>query len=143
MKNPCPIRSIDAEETLPIRHVVLRKGMPIESARYAHDHTSAHLGYFKDEKLLGVASLCEEDFESEKAMRLRGMAVLPKAQGKGVGKALVERAITEADARGIEILWCTARTSAQGFYEGLGFVVQGDIFEVEHHGPHVVMFRAV
>lgn len=135
------VRAITTEETLPIRQPVLRQGLPIASARYPNDKMSVHLGCFENGVLFGVASYCEEEFEGRAAMRLRGMAVLPDAQRKGVGKVLVEKAILDARAKGVQQMWCTARTSAQGFYEGLGFVVKGEVFEVERHGPHVVMVR--
>ena len=64
------------------------------------------------------------------AYRLRGMATEPSEQGKGYGKMVLNSVMDylskETES---EILWCNARTSAFEFYEKMGFIKQGNLFE--------------
>jgi ribosomal protein S18 acetylase RimI-like enzyme len=71
--------------------------------------------------------------------RLRGVAVLEAARGKGVGSAMMEHLLAHARARGGKLAWCNARINAVGFYEQLGFVREGGEFELPQIGTHVVM----
>jgi ribosomal protein S18 acetylase RimI-like enzyme len=66
------------------------------------------------------------------------MAVEPAVQGQGIGRELVE-ALKARFTERRESLWCNARTTAAGFYVGLGFEVVGVPFDVPGIGPHVVM----
>jgi predicted GNAT family N-acyltransferase len=67
-------------------------------------------------------------------------AVLPAWRGKGVGRAVMERLLDEADARGLRQLTLHAQTYAEGFYVGFGFVAEGDVF-MEAGLPHRQMVR--
>ena len=105
------IRRITAEETLPLRHPILREGLPPESAIFAGDEaeTSRHFGAFLDGKLVGVATihfvplLDRPDFDP--AFQLRGMATAPEVRGMGAGKALVEACVEAARAGGAQWIW--------------------------------------
>lgn len=77
--------------------------------------------------------------ETSNAWRIRGMASLPEIQGLGHGRRLVEVACERSWAAERAPIWCNARESAFGFYEKLGFVIEGEIFEIEGIGPHAVM----
>ncbi|MEM6750997.1 MAG: GNAT family N-acetyltransferase [Planctomycetota bacterium] len=91
--------------------------------------------------------------------RLRGMAVSPEAQGLGVGRAVLEALLAEAQRRddapsgngavsggglgsGGGWWWANARTSALGFYERQGWRVVSAEFEIPGVCPHVVMVKA-
>lgn len=62
-------------------------------------------------------------------MELLLLAVNPEAQGKGIGRALLERGDEIAKDRGLEKirLEVVAETPAVGFYEKLGFDCEGEI----------------
>ncbi|MDQ1436805.1 MAG: hypothetical protein QOK43_434 [Acidimicrobiaceae bacterium] len=66
------------------------------------------------------------------AYQLRGMAVLPEYQGRGVGASLLAAGVERVRAAGATLLWANARDSALGFYEGKGWKVEGEGFE---YGP--------
>lgn len=144
-------RPIRPEQTHALRHTVLRPHQTLAEMDYDGDGlpTTLHLGAIRDKdgKVLGVVTLnLETPMPIEPApndCRLRGMAVAHSAQGTGVGRLLVERAIHDAAQRGAKRLWCNARVSAMGFYEKLGFITIGERFEIKHIGPHYVMFVAV
>ena len=71
------------------------------------------------------------------ALRLRGMAVEPGLQSKGIGSLLVRAGLDRAWASGAQIVWASARDRALEFYERLGFRVDGDRFIDDTTGlPH-------
>lgn len=74
-------------------------------------------------------------------VQLRGMATDSAWSGRGVGKAVLEAAHKLAGSRS---LWCDARMSAHNFYARLGWVAEGEIFDIPQVGPHTVMrFRGL
>ena len=75
-----------------------------------------------------IAGFCE--LRVGRAALLRGIAVKTGVRGKGIGTALVKRAVLEAKKFGMSKIW--ARVEAENemavrFYEGLGFVVKDEI----------------
>jgi len=71
--------------------------------------------------------------------QLRGMATDTAVRGSGAGRAMVEDGLRRVAARGGDLVWCDARTSAAGFYERMGFTAVTDEFEKPGIGPHVGM----
>jgi GNAT superfamily N-acetyltransferase len=69
-------------------------------------------------------------------VQLRGMATYSAWAGRGVGKAVLEAAHQLAGSRS---LWCDARMSAHNFYARLGWVAEGELFDIPQVGPHTVM----
>ncbi|MDX1931285.1 MAG: GNAT family N-acetyltransferase [Capsulimonadales bacterium] len=134
------VRQIGAQE-LPLlyglRARVLRPGRSMDSAVFSGDDDPAtlHIGAFLPAgDCIGVVTLMEN-----KGTQLRGMAVLPEWQRKGVGATLVQEAQRMAAERGITSLWCNARVAAAGFYERMGWTIESEEFEVPGVGPHYVM----
>lgn len=60
--------------------------------------------------------------------RLGRLAVLPAQRRQGIGGALVRRVIRDALDQGLERLYLHAQSTAIGFYEALGFTVEGEEF---------------
>ena len=119
-----------------LRWHVLRPGWPRQAAHFPHDDApgTIHLVAVTQEgRVIGGATLLPQD-----GLQLRGMAVDPAWQGKGVGAAVLDAAHELARQRGTT-LWCNARLSAEGFYARCGWKAEGPIFEVPQIGPHVVM----
>ena len=140
------IRQISGEETYPVRHPVLRTGLPLSSCRFDNDDapTTFHIGLYVGRKLAGVVTILENKhafFEEEHQFQLRGMAVLQEFQKKGLGQVLVREAEKEVENRGGGFIWMNARKVAVKFYEKLGYCVAGDEFIIETAGPHYVMWR--
>jgi GNAT superfamily N-acetyltransferase len=106
-----------------------------------------HVGAYDEHgDLLGIASVYTQSPEGENdpcAYRLRGMAVLPQAQGQGCGRALVLACVSHVMAHGGTRLWCNGRVSALGFYEAVGFRPVGPEFDLPFSGPHYRMVRRV
>ena len=135
------IKEIQTEETYSIRHQELRQGFPIETCHFDKDDESDtfHLGAFENKKLVGVVTLVK----SEKGYQLRGMAVLSKEQGKGIGSLLIQKAEEKLQQEQISYLWMNARINAVPFYEKLGYLTQGDIFNIETVGEHIIMYKSL
>ena len=143
------IREVTAAETQPLRQRVLRPHQRVEEMVFGCDaHPEAfHLGAFQRGRLIGITSVAPAPMpgvEDERGVwQMRGMAVLPGAQGQGVGRPLVHACLAHVQAHGAVRLWCNGRTPAVGFYTRLGFAVVGEEFVVPHAGPHFVLSLGV
>jgi N-acetylglutamate synthase-like GNAT family acetyltransferase len=93
------------------------------------------MGAFEDDRMLGCCLLTRV---SDKALRLRQMAVPNNLQGKGIGRALMIFAENIARDMGYEILMMHARVTATGFYEKMGYEIKDGQF-IEITIPHVIM----
>ena len=139
------VRPITAEETRPLRHAVLRPGQSFEQTVYSRDDhpETLHLGGFDGDRLVAIASLYREarpHRPTRAAWRLRGMATDPEVRGRGFGHRRPRRGRGPRGRRGRRAS-CGAtpgcRPSASTC--GYGFEVDGDEFEIDGIGPHVVV----
>jgi GNAT superfamily N-acetyltransferase len=140
------ITEIGALETYAVRHPVLRAGKPIESCRFDGDDsdTTKHFGYFENDVLLGIASVFavrNEAFGPAGQLQLRGMAVMPNRQRKGIGEQLVRHAEHFARDHHYGLIWFNARENAVGFYRKLGYETGSGPFEIPDVGTHFRMFK--
>lgn len=143
------IRVVAADAIRPIRQRVLRPHQAIEDLVYPGDDVADtfHLAVVDPAgRVLGIVSFYHEPHPLDPEpsdWQLRGMAVEPALQGRGLGVQLVQAGINRVRELGGKRLWCNARVSAQRFYEKLGFVATGDEFHIEQIGPHYVMAMPV
>ena len=142
------IKQISALQTYPVRHAVLRNDKPLESCRFDGDalETTTHFGYFEHGHLVGIASLFESEnefFGALKQFQLRGMAVLPAHQKKGIGEKLVLHCERFARKKQADLIWFNAREIAVGFYQKLGYEIFGNAFEIPRVGPHYIMLKSL
>jgi GNAT superfamily N-acetyltransferase len=142
------IRPITPRQVRELRHAVLRPFDPPEKLVYAGDDAAdtLHAGAFHGEAFVGIASVCREpmpDSSDPGQWRLRGMATVPAVRGRGFGRLLLEQCFDHIRRHGGTLLWCNARVVALGFYEHLGFIAQGEEFEIVPIGPHYVMTRTL
>lgn len=70
------------------------------------------------------------------------MAVRKAWRGQGIGAALLTRILELAAAQGLSRVVLNAQTSAVGFYQKAGFVIQGNEF-LDAGIPHYRMERAL
>jgi len=145
------IQRVVVENILPLRHKILRAGLPPESARFDGDEavTTLHFAALMtpvsggaEDEVVGCLSLMLNSFNNEHAWQLRGMAVDEAHQGHGLGKELLAR-VEEAVAAGAKAgwLWCNARVPAAGFYQKHGWDIVSEVFEIPTAGPHVKMSK--
>ncbi len=140
------IETIAAELTYPLRHEILRPGLPLAECFYSGDEspTSFHLGAYEGYELLGVASFhmkFHPHFTETVQFQLRGMATRAQSRTKGVGTALLKAGEAIVLTRSGKLLWFNARKSAFTFYERNGFAFFGEVFELPGIGPHKIMFK--
>jgi len=130
----------DLEQIQALRYEVLRKplGLPVSTALFEGDNVAStvHLLAFGCEGLVGCATLLTDLLKPQ--IQLRGMAVRPELQGKGIGKQIVDLSKRLAKEK-VCSLWCNARESAVDFYTKQGWTIQSDFFDVPVIGKHVVM----
>ena len=103
-----------------------------------------HFGIFEDDKILGVVSVFEAHhtfFTEKKQYQIRGMAVLPDMQKKGLGDRLVQAAEDYARNNGGQRMWFNAREIALGFYRKMGYDTIGVAFSIGDIGIHYVMHK--
>lgn len=135
------IRPASVSEVLPLRALVLRDGGPLDSARFDEDDVALHVAAFEQE-VVACATVFAAPREGDPgAWRIRGVAVAPSRRGQGLGEAVVRAAMETAGATS---WWCTARVSAVGFWERLGFTAEEEApYSLPHGGLHYTMRWAV
>lgn len=129
--------SPEYQQMVQLRNDILRKplGLTIQPDELEREKDDILIGAFEDDRMLGCCMLINTE---PGTVRLRQMAVLKNLQGKGVGRALMQFAENIARDRGYRKITMHARKTATGFYEKLGYAVNGEEFE-EVTLPHVVM----
>jgi predicted GNAT family N-acyltransferase len=129
--------SPEYKQMVKLRDDVLRKPLGLHFTEHELEQEKEHMmiGAFDDDQILGCCMLVEEPPQT---VRLRQMAVLNDLQGKGIGRALMTFAENLARDRGFKHITMHARKHAIGFYEKMGYHVQGDEF-TEVTIPHYVM----
>lgn len=141
------IRFITTQQTIPLRSMVLREGLPIEECYFDGDNaqTTFHLGYFNENEELVCILSCMKDNHgklAKDAYRLRGMATHPDHRRKGYAAELLTACVEHVKNQlGTEYLWFNAQKRAFPFYEALGFEFMSDEFDIPTAGPHREMFK--
>lgn len=110
------------------------------------DEATHHFGAVSDGEIVGIATIFPEnmpDYDFIYSWRLRGMAVSPEQQGKGIGKLILQHCIEFVRAKGGDALWCNGRTNVFGFYNSFGFEKVGEEFYIAESGAHFVMMLRV
>jgi len=125
------------EETVALRDEVLRKplGLSYDPTELAGEKESFHFALREGAELVACLVLKPLD---ERCIKMRQLAVRDNAQGKGFGRELVNYAHSLAKERGYAEIVLHARETALGFYEKLGYQVEGNPF-TEVGLPHLVM----
>jgi len=138
------IREARVEEIIDLRWRTLRTGLPREMASFPGDHepTTHHFAAIDGNDIIGCASFMQSPWENKPAWQLRGMAVSEGLRGAGIGTRMLEYAEQILACEGFSRqLWCNARTPAAKFYERLGWQKCGEVFLIEHAGPHFKMTK--
>lgn len=137
---PIEVERATAADVIDVRHAVLRKGRPRETAVFDGDTRPAtrHWVARQADRVVGVASVMQAaQPEGDARWQLRGMAVLDDLQGLGVGRALLDEVARDV----VDPMWCNARQRAVPFYERAGWKVVGEPFVIEPIGPHRCMVQ--
>jgi predicted GNAT family N-acyltransferase len=95
-----------------------------------------------DGTVVACATFFPESYQGRAAWRLRGMATDPAVRGQGYAAAVLTEALRVLAERGVDTLWCNARTGALWFYRGFGFRTVGEEFQ-SVGVPHYVAVRSL
>lgn len=138
------VRAANVEEIVPLRHRVLRAGLPIEEAHFQFDDapTTHHVAAFDEADAVCCATFQLNTWENEPAWQLRGMATDAGWRSRGLGQAVLIFATELAlESSPVRLLWCNARIPALEFYRRQGWVERSEVFDIPTAGPHRKMIR--
>jgi GNAT superfamily N-acetyltransferase len=123
-----------------LRREVLRRplGMDYTAEQLAAEKDQLHLGAWDGARAVGCLALL---LNASGEARMRQVAVAPDAQGRGVGRLLVEEFEAEARRQGASRMTLHARLTALVFYEKLGYRAEGETY-LEVGLPHRSMSKA-
>jgi GNAT superfamily N-acetyltransferase len=134
------VRAAQAAEVRLLQAAVLRPDGPLPGDQPPPPE-ALHVVALQDGVVVGAATILPAPWPGpgrtpEPAWRLRGMVTAPGARRSGIGRAVLEQAVTLAVGRGAGSLWAEARGSALGFYRRLGWAVVGAEWIKPGAGPH-------
>lgn len=118
------------DELVELRYKILLEplGLKFLDMHRAKEANYLHIGCIEsvDDKLIGGLILAPVDNET---IRLMQVAVETKYQGEGIGHQMVKYAEKRAKEAGFSKIVMHAMLSVVHFYETMGYVQEGDIFE--------------
>ena len=107
-----------------VRVFVLEQGVPREIELDEDDRIASHFLARIDGRAVGTARVVVR----QRQAKIGRMAVLGRYRGKGAGKELLRRAITEARKKGAKRIFLHAQLPVVGFYQKMGFHCVGPVF---------------
>ena len=133
-----------SQASYPIRKQVFihEQGVPEELELDELDSLASHALAYQDGQCVGTARLV--DLEDGNA-QIGRMAVLANFRGQGVGRRLLEELVLAAKAEKFATLILHAQLTAIPFYEKLGFVAQGPIYDeagIPHRNMMLILSRS-
>lgn len=135
------VRYADAQQTIQaIRHEVFQveQGVSPELDFDGFDEPAIHIIAYYNEQPVGTMRL---RYLNKQLVKLERVAVLSTHRGRGIGKALMEKAITFLDSCNISNVKLHAQAHASDFYKKLGFEPRGATFD-EAGIAHIEMWRS-
>jgi predicted GNAT family N-acyltransferase len=138
------VDEVPAKDTYDLRGAVLRPNGGEITWAGDEDADTFHLAARLDDgRVVGVVRFspapCPWRPLATAPWQLRGMATEVAVRGSGAGRALLLDGLERVAARGGDLVWCDARTTAAGFYAHYGFTVVTEQFDKPGIGPHVGM----
>jgi predicted GNAT family N-acyltransferase len=133
--------SADYKKMVDLRMDILRRplGLTFSAEDLEKEKHDLLIGAFEEDELLACCILTKI---AKDTCKLRQMAVRPKIQGTGLGAAMMNYAEQLAKDAGYKKMVMNARKTAKGFYEKLGYEIEGDEF-VEVTLPHFYMQKNI
>lgn len=139
------VKAVDAEVTRVLRRTVLRPHQSLAELESEENPDATWFAAIGDDgQAVGSVSIAADaspDGVEGQAYRIRAMATTEDRRGRGLGAVLLGAVLDHARRRGGDFVWCSARTSAAGFYRNAGFVETSNPYDVAHIGEHVRMAR--
>lgn len=117
------------DDTVRLRDKILRAPLNLVFSEedLAKEYSDIHLAAYDEAWILrGCLVLTPK---TNQVVKMRQVAVDFDEQGKGVGRALVNKSEVVARQNGFERIELSARDTAVPFYEKLNYQIEGDVFE--------------
>ena len=135
---------LDLGFALRIEVFVKEQNVPIELELDDKDHSTntVHIGYFNDDKLIGVARLIDMDKD---VIHIGRVVIDKEYRGQGIGRELIigcENIAQQILKRKI-IIELSAQIQAENFYKSLGYNRINDIIYLDAGIEHVDMMKEI
>lgn len=126
----------DYAAMLDLREEVLRRplGLTLDRSALSAERESHLLTAWKDGEIIGCLVLSVEGHRA----RMRAVAVKDVVRKTGLGAKLVRELESQAQQLGCTEVYAHARANVLGFYERLGYTIEGDEF-IEVTIPHRIV----
>ncbi|NQZ65926.1 MAG: GNAT family N-acetyltransferase [Mycoplasmatales bacterium] len=108
-----------SSQILELRQEIMWPNKDIEFVKIKNDNIALHFGYFKNNKLIAVASLFPNN-------QIRKVAVKEKYQRMGIGSELMKFILKHNKNKSY---WLNSRVDKKIFYENIGFKTIGNEFK--------------
>ncbi|QWD61393.1 GNAT family N-acetyltransferase [Polynucleobacter sp. MWH-UH25E] len=118
---------------------ILEQGVPADLEIDEFDPAAFHALAYSESAYIGTARL---HINGDRSGQIGRMAVLSPFRNKGLGRQIMKALIELAKSNGISSLILHAQVSAIPFYEKLGFVANGPIYD-EAGIPHRTMMMVL
>lgn len=129
----------DREAIYAIRRKVFQEEQGVDAALEfdGKDEEAIHFLAYLDTQSVGTARI---RFLDASTVKLERLAVLSEARNQGIGRKIMESALEFLINEKIVTVKIHAQTAVKHFYQTLGFVAEGAIFE-EAGIPHIKMSK--
>lgn len=114
-----------------MRVFVREQAVPAEIELDEDDARAIHLLALVSDRAVGTARIVRK----RDSAKIGRMAVLKSYRRQGIGARLLKRALSIARSGGVRLIYLHAQVPVIGFYEKLGFVCVGPVFD-EAGIPH-------
>ena len=135
---------LDLGFALRIEVFVKEQNVPIELELDEKDYSenTVHIGYFNDDKLIGIARLIDLDKD---VIHIGRVVIDKEYRGKGIGRKLIVGCETTAKniLKREVIIELSAQIQAEKFYESLGYNRVNDKIYLDAGIEHVDMRKEI
>ena len=135
---------LDLGFALRIEVFVKEQNVPVELELDDKDHSknTVHIGYFDDDKLIGVARLIDLDKD---VIHIGRVVIDKEYRGQGIGRELIIGCenITQQILKRKTIIELSAQIQAEKFYESLGYNRINDKIYLDAGIEHVDMRKVI
>ncbi len=127
------------EDAKAIRHTVFVEEQGFQDEFDEIDPIAHHLVVYSENTPVATGRV----FLGTKGEYIIGrIAVIRPYRGEGFGRIVMENLENQARVLGAQSVTLAAQTQARGFYESLGYEVDGEVF-LEEHCPHISMKKSL
>ncbi len=119
------IHKVHKEAVWQLRHEVMWPERELDYVKLDDDDDGVHYGLFDRDRLVSAVSL----FIDGKEAQFRKFATRIEQQGQGYGSRLLQHVLDEVEQRGLDRIYCNARSHKAAFYKKFGLAeVPGTAF---------------